>query len=416
MRCAANLMHAKHLTFDERHMNPDLARLHPYPFEKLSKLFSGHSAPAGIKPIALSIGEPRHPAPAFAVDTLRDGLAGLSTYPSTLGLPVLREAIADWLVQRFHLRGVDAATQVLPVNGTREALFGFAQAVVDRRAEQPVVLMPNPFYQIYEGAALLAGAEPHFLSCTGANGFQPDFDAVPEAIWQRTQLIYLCTPGNPTGALLDLKTLQKLITLSDRYGFVIASDECYSEIYRDKACPPPGLLQACAAMGRDDYRHCVVFHSLSKRSNLPGLRSGFVAGDASVMSAFLRYRTYHGSAMPVQHQQVSAKVWRDEAHVRDNRARYNAKFAAVFDILDPVLPLQQPEAGFYFWAKTPGSDEDFARELHAHCAVTVLPGRYLARADSAGDNPGEGYVRMALVASLEECIEAAERIRDFLTR
>ncbi|MEO6698665.1 MAG: succinyldiaminopimelate transaminase [Paraperlucidibaca sp.] len=399
-------------------MNPDLALLHPYPFEKLAKLFANHRAPDGLKPIALSIGEPRHPAPALAIETLRDGLAGLSTYPSTLGLPVLREAIAEWLCARFQLRQVNPATQVLPVNGTREALFAFAQAVIDRNAsiEQPVVLMPNPFYQIYEGAALLAGAAPYFLSCTEASDFQPDFDAVPETIWQRTQLIYLCTPGNPTGALLSLATLKKLIALSDRYGFIIASDECYSEIYRDESAPPPGLLQACAELGRDDYQNCVVFHSLSKRSNLPGLRSGFVAGDAQVMSAFLRYRTYHGSAMPVQHQQVSAKAWRDEAHVRDNRARYNAKFAHVFAILNPVLPLQAPDAGFYFWAKTPGSDEDFARELHAQQAVTVLPGRYLARADAHGNNPGEGYVRMALVASLEECIEAAERIRDFMTR
>jgi N-succinyldiaminopimelate aminotransferase len=399
-------------------MNPDLALLHPYPFEKLSKLFANHSAPASLKPIALSIGEPRHPAPAFAVEALRDGLAGLSTYPSTLGLPVIREAIAEWLCGRFQLHEVNPATQVLPVNGTREALFALAQAVIDRgvSGDKPLVLMPNPFYQIYEGAALLAGAEPYFLSCTEASAFQPDFDAVPESVWQRTQLIYLCTPGNPTGALLSMETLKKLIALSDRYGFIIASDECYSEIYRDEAVPPVGLLQACASLARDDYRNCVVFHSLSKRSNLPGLRSGFVAGDARVMSAFLRYRTYHGSAMPVQHQQVSAKVWRDEAHVRDNRARYNAKFVAVFDILNPVLPLQAPDAGFYFWAKTPGSDEDFARELHAQQAVTVLPGRYLARADEHGHNPGEGYVRMALVASLDECIEAAERIRDFMTR
>ena len=396
-------------------MNPDLSLLHPYPFEKLAALFKGHDAPTQLKPIALSIGEPKHASPAFVAEAIARHISGLSNYPTTLGLAVLREAIAQWLTQRFGLKGVDAGTQVLPVNGTREALFSFTQAVVDRRVNgTPLVLMPNPFYQIYEGAALLAGAEPVFLPCTPATGLQPDFDAVPDSVWARTQLLFICTPGNPTGALLSMATLKKLIALSDRFGFVIASDECYSEIYFDERQPPVGLLQACAELGRDDFKNCVVFHSLSKRSNLPGLRSGFVAGDAAVLKQYLRYRTYHGSAMPVQHQLASTEVWQDEAHVRDNRALYRDKFARVLAILNPVLPLQMPDAGFYFWARTPGSDEDFARELHAQQAVTVLPGRYLARAGSDGSNPGEGHVRMALVASVAECVEAAERIRSFL--
>lgn len=395
-------------------MNPDLALLHPYPFEKLARLFAGHQPPADLHPIALSIGEPQHPAPAIALEALTGALGGLSKYPTTLGQPALREAIASWLCRRFRLAAVDPGRQVLPVNGTREALFAFTQAVIDRHRDQPLVVMPNPFYQIYEGAALLAGAEPHYLPCTPETGLQPDFDAVPAAVWARTQLLFICTPGNPTGALLDLPTLKRLIALSDRYGFVIASDECYSEIYRDEDQPPPGLLQACAELGRHDYANCVVFHSLSKRSNLPGLRSGFVAGDARVLADFLRYRTYHGCAMPVQHQIVSARVWQDEAHVRDNRALYREKFARVQAILQPALPLQLPAAGFYFWAATPGPDDDFARRLHAQTAVTVLPGRYLARPGGDGRNPGEGFVRMALVASVDECVTAAERIRSFL--
>ena len=395
-------------------MNPDLNALHPYPFEKLASLFANHTAPAHLKPIALSIGEPQHAAPQVAIDALSSALSGLSKYPTTLGVPALREAIAQWLTTRFSLRSVDAQTQVLPVNGTREALFAFAQAVVDRNQPSPLVVMPNPFYQIYEGAALLAGAQPYFLPCTAATGFQPDFDAVDDAIWTQTQLLYICTPGNPTGALLSSQTLQKLITLSDRFGFVIASDECYSEIYQDESAPPVGLLAACVSMGCDDFKNCVVFHSLSKRSNLPGLRSGFVAGDADVLKQFLRYRTYHGCAMPVQHQIASMKVWQDEAHVRDNRALYREKFNRVHAVLNDVLPLTRPDAGFYFWAATPVTDDVFAQKLHEHTGVTVLPGRYLGRDDHAGMNPGAGYVRMALVANIDECVEAAERIRDFL--
>lgn len=399
-------------------MNTDIDLLHPYPFEKLATLFKNHTPPADLKPIALSIGEPKHAAPAFVAEAIASHISGLSTYPTTLGLPVLREAIATWLCRRFGLRGVNAATQVIPVNGTREALFSFTQAVIQRSANthsRPLVLMPNPFYQIYEGAALLAGAEPYFLPCTPATGLQPDFDAVPDEVWARTQLLFICTPGNPTGAVLSLATLKKLIALSDRYGFVIASDECYSEIYFNESQPPVGLLQACASLGRDDFRNCVVFHSLSKRSNLPGLRSGFVAGDAQLLGPYLRYRTYHGSAMPVQHQLASTAVWQDEAHVVDNRALYREKFALVQDILRPVLALTLPDAGFYFWAQTPGSDEDFARDLHREQHVTVLPGQYLARAAADGSNPGAGFVRMALVAGVDECLTAAERIRSFLS-
>jgi len=392
-------------------MNPDLERLHPYPFEKLGALFAG--LPVADKPhIALSIGEPQHPSPDFVQQVLRDNTALLAKYPATAGLPELREAIADWLTRRFKLSGVDADRQVLPVNGTREALFAFAQALLDRD-QQPLVLMPNPFYQIYEGAAFLGGGEPVYLPCTAASGLQPDFDAVDEAVWKRTRLLFICSPGNPTGAVLSTAQLKALIQLADKFDFVIASDECYSEIYRDKA--PPGLLQACAEMGRHDYRRCVVFHSLSKRSNLPGLRSGFVAGDADVLAGFLRYRTYHGCAMPVHHQLASIAAWNDEAHVAANRALYNEKFKAVLDILGEPLKVSAPDAGFYLWPKTPVDDETFARRLKAEENVTVLPGRYLSRTVD-GRNPGKNRVRMALVAELDQCIEGARRIRALIER
>lgn len=394
-------------------MNPELRRLQAYPFEKLAQLFKGATPPAGLRPIALSIGEPKHPAPEFIKDCLRENMGGLSIYPTTKGTPELRQAIAAWLQKRFTLSAVDAETQVLPVNGTREALFSFTQAVVDRAAK-PLVVMPDPFYQIYEGAALLAGADPCFLPCTAANHLIPDYDAVPDAIWEKTQLLFLCSPGNPTGAVSDAATLRKLIALADRFNFVIASDECYSEIYFDEAAPPVGLLQVCAEIGRHDYKRCVVFHSLSKRSNLPGMRSGFVAGDADVLGPYLLYRTYHGSAMPLQHQRASIAAWNDEAHVEENRRQYRAKFAAVKELLDGVLPLTMPDAGFYFWAATPLPDDEFARRLYAETHVTVLPGRFLGR-EVWGHNPGEGFVRMALVASLDECVEAAHRIRNFVS-
>jgi N-succinyldiaminopimelate aminotransferase len=337
----------------------------------------------------------------------------LSTYPTTVGSVELRQAIADWLDKRFQLNGhIDPLSQVLPVNGTREALFAFAQAVVDPKADG-LVLMPNPFYQIYEGAAILAGATPHYLNCDASNGFIPDFDAVPEAVWQQCQLIYLCSPGNPTGAVIAEATLVKLIKLAHQYDFIIASDECYSEIYPDEATPPVGLLQAAVNAGYTDMSRCVVFHSLSKRSNAPGLRSGFVAGDAAVLKDFLRYRTYHGCAMPPATQAASIAAWSDEQHVAENRAMYREKFAAVLEILSPVMKVSQPDAAFYLWAETPIADTDFARQLFDQQNVTVLPGSYLGR-DTEQGNPGQQRIRMALVAPLDECLEAAQRIRSLI--
>ena len=394
-------------------MNQDLDKLHPYPFEKLRELFAGVVPPESLPHIALSIGEPKHASPAFVKTMLRDNLDGLAKYPSTKGLPELRQAISRWACRRFQLHGLDPETQVLPVNGTREALFAFAQAVVDRNQPAPLVLSPNPFYQIYEGAALLSGAEPYFLPCTEDNRFKPDFASVPADIWQRCQLIYLCSPGNPSGAVLDENTLKTLLELSDEYGFVIASDECYSELYFDEANPPTGLLEVCAGTGRNDFRNCVVFHSLSKRSNLPGLRSGFVAGDATILEKFLLYRTYHGCAMPVQHQLASVAAWNDEDHVKANRDQYRAKFAAVLERLEGHMQVSAPEAGFYLWPETPVDDQTFARELFRQQHITVLPGQFLSRTID-GLNPGQNRVRMALVATLDECTEAAERLQTFL--
>jgi len=395
-------------------MNPDLSRLQPYPFERLARLFAGLTVPAGLTPIALSIGEPRHATPGFITEEIITHLHGLAQYPTTRGRAELREAIAAWLTRRFRLpaTSLDPEQHILPVNGTREALFAFAQCVLDRAAD-PIVLMPNPFYQIYEGAALLGGAAPWFLNTTAATGYRPDFDSVPAAIWSRCQLVYICTPGNPTGAVMGIPELQHLIQLADRHEFVIASDECYSEIYPDEAAPPPGLLQAAATMGRDDFRRCLVFHSLSKRSNAPGMRSGFVAGDARLISDFLRYRTYHGCAMPPATQAASIRAWQDEQHVIDNRTRYREKFTAVLDILSPVLAVRRPDAGFYLWPETPADDCVFASDLLTQQNVSVLPGSYLSRR-AAGSNPGENHVRMALVAPLEDCSEAAQRIKSYL--
>ncbi|HET8711101.1 MAG TPA: succinyldiaminopimelate transaminase [Spongiibacteraceae bacterium] len=388
-------------------MNPDLEKLQPYPFEKLAALKAGITPPAQPH-IALSIGEPKHPAPEFVLATLRDNLGQLSVYPNSKGLPELREAIAAWATQRFQLQQLDPETQVLPVAGTREALFSFAQAIVDR-SQNPVVIAPNPFYQIYEGAAYLAGAQPYFVNCLAQNRFLPDFAAVPEDVWRRCQLLYICSPGNPTGAVLGADTLRQLLELADRYDFVIASDECYSEIYFDDAKPPLGLLQLCHQSGRDDYRRCVVFHSLSKRSNLPGLRSGFVAGDAALLKKYLLYRTYHGCALPIPTQLASIAAWNDEAHVRANRDLYRQKFDAVLQILSGRLDVAKPDAGFYLWAGTPTDDREFTRELFRCENITVLPGQFLAR-DANGSNPGERRVRMALVATLDECVTAAQRI------
>lgn len=395
-------------------MNPDLDRLQAYPFEKLARLKAGIPAAAGLVHIPLYIGEPQHPAPQFALDALVANLGALSNYPLTRGTPALREAIAAWALRRYRLAGLDAERQVLPVAGTREALFAFAQAVVARGGgERPLVLMPNPFYQIYEGAALLAGAEPYFLDTPAETGFLPDYDAVPDDVWARCQLLYLCSPGNPTGAVTPAATLAKLIDKADEHGFVLAADECYSEIYFEETAPPVGLLEACARLGRHDYRRCVVFNSLSKRSNLPGLRSGFVAGDADVLAAFLQYRTYHGCALPGSTQAASVAAWSDEAHVQANRALYRAKLDAVLDVLGPVLEVPRPEAGFFLWPRVAGDDTAWAQALFAAQHVTVLPGSYLARASAAG-NPGAGRVRIALVAPLADCVEAAARIRRFV--
>jgi N-succinyldiaminopimelate aminotransferase len=398
-------------------MNPDLDKLQPYPFERLAALKAGVAAP-DKSPIALSIGEPKHATPELIrAALLEHAETGLARYPLTQGLPALRQAIAAWLTRRFALppESIDPERQILPVAGTREALFAFAQAVVDRRAPRPRVLMPNPFYQIYEGATLLAGAAPVFLPCTADTGYLPDFDAVPDTTWDDCQLLYLCSPGNPSGAVIPQAQLEALIERAERHDFVIAADECYSEIYADESRPPPGLLQAAAAIGNDSYRRCVVFHSLSKRSNAPGLRSGFVAGDGDVLARFLRYRTYHGCALPLHHQHASIAAWNDEAHVRENRALYRRKFDDVLAVLDGCLEVERPEAGFYLWPRTPGDDEHFARDLFAQQHVTVLPGSYLGRAGD-GANPGAGHVRMALVAGVDECSDAAHRIHEFLTR
>jgi N-succinyldiaminopimelate aminotransferase len=404
----ANFFHYK---FD---MNPDLANLHPYPFEKLAKLKQGCVPPTDKEHISLSIGEPKHPTPSFITEAVIEHLHGLSNYPTTAGSAELRQSIADWLNNRFQLDGnIDPANQVLPVNGTREALFAFAQAVIDRNQKSPLILMPNPFYQIYEGAAILAGAEPYFLNCDADNSFIPDFGAVSADVWKRCQLIYLCSPGNPTGAVINQSTLMKLIELAHQHDFIIAADECYSEIYFNDEYAPIGLLQAAVAAGYTDLSRCVVFHSLSKRSNAPGLRSGFVAGDAKVLKDFLRYRTYHGCAMPPATQSASIVAWQDEMHVDLNRSLYHEKFAAVLDILSPVMNVKWPQAGFYLWAETPISDTEFAQRLFAEQNVTVLPGSYLAR-DTKNGNPGQNRIRMALVAPLDECIDAAHRIRTLI--
>ncbi len=395
-------------------MNRDLSLLQPYPFEKLTALKAEVTPPKAMEHIALSIGEPKHPAPAFVAECLVNNIDKLANYPTTKGLPELREAIAHWCTRRFKLDPdtLSAEDNVLPVNGTREAIFAFTQAAVNRSPDA-LVISPNPFYQIYEGAAYLAGAKPHYLNCLPENDFIPDYDAVPEDVWQRCQLLFLCSPGNPTGAVTGLDTLQKLIALSDKYDFIIASDECYSEIYLDEDKAPVGLLQACAELGRDDYKNCVVMHSLSKRSNLPGLRSGFVAGDASLLKPFLSYRTYHGCSMPIQHQLASIAAWNDEKHVLANRDQYREKFNEVIRILEPVMEVKRPDASFYLWAKTPMADDTFAQGLFASQNVTVLPGRYLSR-EADGKLPGAGFVRMALVATREECIEAANRICAYL--
>lgn len=395
-------------------MNPDLQLLQPYPFEKLGKLLGAVEPNPALSPIPLSVGEPKHPSPEFVKRCLEAQMEGLAKYPSTKGLPALRETIADWATRRFKLKtgSLHADEHVLPVNGTREAIFSFTQALIDRNT-RPLVLSPNPFYQIYEGAAFLSGAELKLLPTQEDQGFIPDYSQVSDEEWQRCQLLFICSPGNPTGAVHSLDVLKELIALADQHDFVIASDECYSEIYCDENQPPAGLLQACAELGRDDYARCVVFHSLSKRSNLPGLRSGFVAGDAQLLGPYLKYRTYHGCAMPIQHQLASIEAWQDEAHVQENRRAYREKFDRVLEILTPVMDVKASDASFYLWPRTPIDDVAFAQQLYAQQHVTVLPGSYLSRTVS-GHNPGEHRVRMALVAPVAECIDAAQRIRTFI--
>lgn len=394
-------------------MNPLLETLQPYPFERLAQLNSGVKPPQSLKPILLSIGEPKHPTPIIIRDALVDNLSGLSQYPATKGIPELRQTISAWLERRFKLNpgSIDPDRHVLPCNGTREALFSLAQAVVDPN-KNAKVLMPNPFYQIYEGAALLAGATPVFMNATRETGYLPDLMAVPDQVWADCQLIYICSPSNPSGAVMAHESMAHLIQLSERFNFVIASDECYSEIYSDEGSPPPGLLEVAQAEGVHDFRRMVVFHSLSKRSNAPGLRSGFVAGDAELLKKFLLYRTYHGAALSVPVQKASIAAWQDESHVIENRALYRQKFSAVCDILNGVLDFTIPEAGFYLWPQVPGDDQTFARSLLAATHVTVLPGSFLSR-ETQEINPGAGHVRMALVAPLQDCIEAAHRIKEF---
>lgn len=422
-------------------MNHNLTTLHPYPFAKMATLLADSTPAHNYSEIKLDIGEPKHKPPAFVLDVLRENLDKISQYPTTNGIFELRQTIAHWLEKRFFLNHLSPYSQVLPVMGTREAIFSLVQAVIDhsqtelseaesnqlalnnqpaaqqsqKAVQTPTIVMPNPFYQIYEGAAILAQATPYFMPCTIDNDFKGDYRAVPKDIWTSTQLLFVCSPNNPTGSVMTMDDWEHLLRLSDQYGFIIASDECYSELYFDSA--PIGLLQACAALGRHDFKNCVVFHSLSKRSNLPGLRSGFVAGDANILQPYLQYRTYQGCAMPIPHQLASIAAWEDEKHVAHNRALYQEKFALWMSELGELLDLRMPEAGFYFWIKVPkqfdGNDEIFVKALYEQANIHALAGRYLSR-EVNGKNPGQGYVRIALVASVEESREAISRIRKLL--
>ncbi|MFA7243367.1 MAG: succinyldiaminopimelate transaminase [Sulfuricellaceae bacterium] len=394
-------------------MNPNLDRLQTYPFQKLRQLFQDITPNPDYPPINLSIGEPKHATPQLVTQALTENLTGLSNYPTTQGGNALRQAISAWSERRYGIPPLKPHTQILPVNGSREALFAFAQAVIDPTRPKPVVICPNPFYQIYEGAALLAGAEPYFINTLPENDFRLDYDRVPEDIWRRTQLVYACSPGNPTGKVMDIAEWSQLFDLSSKYGFIIAADECYSEIYPEEHLPPLGALQVAYQLGGEDYGRLVVFNSLSKRSNVPGMRSGFVAGGASLLEKFLLYRTYHGCAMNPAVQAASAAAWNDEAHVVENRRLYREKFAAVTHVLAQTLPVAPPDASFYYWIRTPIPDTEFALGLHRNYNVTVLPGSFLAR-EAHGANPGQNFIRVALVAPLAECVEAAERIRQFV--
>lgn len=396
-------------------MNSGLKNLHAYPFERLTSLLEGITVAENKSAISLAIGEPKHPTPEFILDALKSNLGDIAIYPTTKGTVELRTAISNWLCQRFNLpaTSIDPEQNVLPVSGTREALFAIAQTVIGDQEEQPIVILPNPFYQIYEGAALLAGAEPFYLNCTEENNFIPDFSSVPENIWQRCQLVYLCTPGNPTGAIVSQDHVKHLLELAEKYDFVIASDECYSEIYLNEEEPPLGLLECANNLGNSEFKRCLVFHSLSKRSNVPGLRSGFVAGDNELIANFLRYRTYHGCAMSLSVQKTSIAAWGDEAHVKENRDKYREKFNRFCDILSPVLDMTPPSASFYLWPKLPDSDTNFARNLYTSENIKVLPGSFLSR-DIDGVNPGQNRIRIALVSEVEECVEAANRIKEFI--
>ena len=407
-------------------MNPKLDLLHPYPFAKMATLLQDSVAASNYQTIKLGIGEPKHEPPAFVLKVLADNLNKVQNYPSTNGLLELRQAIAQWLTNRFKLSQIDSDSQIIPVMGTREALFSFVQAAIDlskaqEDAGKPLVVMPNPFYQIYEGATLLAGAEPYFVACEEDNDFKGDYRSVPSEVWERTQLVFVCSPNNPTGAVFSEADWQALIELSDQYDFIIASDECYSELYFDT--PPVGLLEVCARLGRHDYKNCVVFHSLSKRSNLPGLRSGFVAGDANLLKPYLQYRTYQGCALPIHHQLASIAAWQDEAHVETNRQLYAQKFDLWMSELGELLKLSKPDAGFYFWVQVPEQfkdeqgepdDEAFVKALFEKVNINALAGRYLSR-EVNGTNPGKGFVRLALVASVEESQEAITRIKTLLS-
>ncbi len=397
-------------------MNPKLNQLQPYPFQKLKSLFDSITPNLDYQPIGLHIGAPKHPAPEFILKTLADNLKSMESYPAMLGESALRNSIAAWLTRRYSLLAVNPETEVIPVNGSREALFSFAQAVIDNSAPQPVVVSPNPFYQIYEGAALLAGAEPYFLNTLPENDFDLDFTQLPDDVWTRTQLVFVCTPNNPTGRVMSKEEWQQLFTLSDRYGFLIASDECYSEVYFDEAKAPLGALEIAQQLGRTGFKNLVVFSSLSKRSNVPGMRSGFVAGDAAILKKFLLYRTYHGCTMNPAVQAASAAAWSDETHVVENRRLYKEKFTKIVSSLKgSSLSVTMPDAAFYLWMKTPFDDVEFTRQLYQDYNVIILPGSYLAR-EAHGVNPGENFARIALVATLDECVEAMDRIKILAAR
>jgi N-succinyldiaminopimelate aminotransferase len=393
-------------------VNPRLGLLQPYPFERLRALLGTATPPKDLRPISLGLGEPQHPTPALVKDALAANLGALSRYPVTLGLPELREAIAEWLARRHGIPKPDANKQVMPVNGSREALFSIAQAVLDPDERDALVAIPNPFYQIYEGSTLLAGAKPVFINAVASNHLRPDWSAISEAEWKRVRLMFVCSPSNPHGRVMTLEDWKRVFELADRHGFVVVSDECYSEIYFDEARAPLGALAAAKKLGRDAYPRLVVLGSLSKRSSAPGLRSGYAAGDAAVLEKYLQYRTYFGSAMSNAVQMASIAAWKDESHVIDSRRMYREKFAAFYERVNPVLPLTMPDAAFYFWAHVGGDDAAFARALFAATGVTVLPGSYIGR-EAHGANPGRGFVRMALVSTVENAVEAAERVAKF---